>query len=209
MNDRCFIHGGKIVCILWSAFQVLWRGYRMGAEGLKGMKIDCYHHFQPFLPSDEEVILTLCWCLSLLSKQTHPQQITSRSVSRNTSLTVHPLHTGVITSWYSYGESFSYKTNKFLSVEFNGQRNNALTVALPATQWGRVVSFSFTLVHIFRELNTTHKEKAFCASSKSLTNCLILCIRDIYTSLSVSYTSKVDVTNLLTAYYPENMVYIS
>lgn len=54
----------------------------MGAECLEGMKIDSIQPFQPFLPWDEEVFLTLCWCLSLLSKQTHPQQITFWSVSR-------------------------------------------------------------------------------------------------------------------------------
>lgn len=92
--------------------------------------------FQPFLPSDEEVILTLCWCLSLLSKQTHPQQITSWSASRNTSPTVHALHTGTITSRHSHGESFNYKANRILSKEFKGQRNSALIICLQPSEGG-------------------------------------------------------------------------
>lgn len=80
MNDRCFIHGGKIVYILWSTFQVLWRGQRMEAEGLEGMKIDWIHHFSRSWMQNEEVILTVRWCLSLLSELTHPQQIMPWSV---------------------------------------------------------------------------------------------------------------------------------
>lgn len=45
MNDRCFIHEGKIVYILWSTFQVLWREQSTEADGLKGMKIDWIHYF--------------------------------------------------------------------------------------------------------------------------------------------------------------------
>lgn len=33
MNDRCFIHARKIVSILWSTFQVLWRGEGCGGHG--------------------------------------------------------------------------------------------------------------------------------------------------------------------------------
>lgn len=68
MNDRCFIHGGEIVYTLWSTFQVLWRLQRMGAEGLKRRE-DWLNSLVSAIPSDEKVILTVCWCLSLcLSK---------------------------------------------------------------------------------------------------------------------------------------------
>lgn len=80
MNDRCFIHRGKIVCVLWSTFQVLWRG-QGGGRRFERNEDWLNPTFQPFLPSDGEAILTLCWRSSLVSKQTHTQQITSWPVS--------------------------------------------------------------------------------------------------------------------------------
>lgn len=86
MNDRCFIHGGEIVYILWSTFQVLWRLQRMGAEGLK-RKEDWLNSLVSAIPAfrwkgDSDSLLMF----ESSSEQTHPQQIMSRLW--NTSVTV-------------------------------------------------------------------------------------------------------------------------
>lgn len=94
MNDRCFIHEGKIVYILWSTFQVLWRELSTEADGLKGMKIDWIHYYSRSCLQMKRWFWQSVdvWAYDL--SRPVPQQVMPSSVSWNTSITVHSSHFG-------------------------------------------------------------------------------------------------------------------
>lgn len=120
--------------------------------------------FQPSQPPDEEVILTLCWCLSLLSEQNHLQQIASWSVSRNTSL----LHTTTVTGWYTYGKALSH----IFSLLYPNSRIWETKISLNTVteesknQLLKVYFYFFFTLQIKKPLV---QKKSFCGASKSLT----------------------------------------